>query len=350
MNQVQIGNFMISPKNDPFIIAEAGINHNGELDKAFEMIKIAKSCGTTAVKFQTFKSEEFVSDPNQLYTYTSQGKKITESMLNMFKRYEFSKEDWIKIKKKCDEERIMFLSTPLNKSDLDFLIELDVPAIKLGSGDLTNLPFLKYCSSTKLPIIISCGMAALTEILQALNTLGIQDGYPLILLLTTSEYPTSPENVNLHKLRTLSDEFPKIVLGFSDHTQGQLASSLAVAFGACVFERHFTLDHNLPGPDHWFSADPGELKQWVSTIKESHKLLGKPSLKPTDGELEMRKLARKSIVTLQDMKKGEIFNEKNLGIKRPGTGLEPALFPEIIGKKTLRPLKKGCVLTRSDYE
>jgi len=350
MDSVQIGNFEISPKSKPFIIAEAGINHNGELEKALKMIKIAKTCGAQAVKFQTFKSEEFVSDPNQVYTYTSQGKKITESMLEMFKRYEFSKDDWIKIKQKCDAENIMFLSTPLNKSDLDFLIELGVPAIKLGSGDLTNLPFLKHCSATKLPIIFSCGMATLAEILEALKVLQVMEKYPLILLLTTSEYPTSPENVNLLKLRTLSEKFPDILLGFSDHTQCSLASSLAIALGACVFEKHFTLDHDLPGPDHWFSADPEELTDWITSIKISHKLLGDPLLNPTKEELEMRKLARKSIVTLQDIKKGEEFSENNLGIKRPGTGLEPVLFTEVIGKKALRPLKKGCLLSRSDYE
>jgi len=344
MNQVQIGNYNISAKNAPFIIAEAGINHNGELKKALEMIMIAKSCGANAIKFQTFKADEFVSDPNQMYTYTSQGKKITESMLEMFKRHEFLKEEWIKIKKKCDEEKIMFLSTPLNKSDLDFLMELDIPAIKLGSGDLTNIPFLKYCSTTRLPIIISCGMATLSEISQALNAIGIQDRYPLILLLTTSEYPTPPENVHLLKMRTLSEEFPKIPLGFSDHTRGQLASSLAVAFGACVFEKHFTLDHDLPGPDHWFSEEPADLQSWVNAIKTAHIMMGNPIVQPTEKEKQNKKDFRKVIVAGQHIKSGEILNSKNIAFKRVegGKGLSPVFYEKIVGKKASKDYLRGA--------
>ncbi|HWY38480.1 MAG TPA: N-acetylneuraminate synthase family protein, partial [Bacteroidia bacterium] len=246
---IKIGNREITRGGKPFIMAEVGLNHNGEIEKAFEMISVAKRSGVDAVKFQTYKAAELVGDPAQMFTYRSQGKEITESMLEMFKRYEFNEEQWIKVKKKCDEENILFLSTPQNSSDLDILIKLGVPAIKVGSDDFTNLPLLKNYRKKNIPLILSCGMADLAEVHTSLTIAGAFDGHPVILLLCTSEYPTPPENVNLLKLQTLSAAFPDLILGFSDHTQGPLASSLAIAFGAVVFEKHFTLDHNLPGPD-----------------------------------------------------------------------------------------------------
>jgi len=343
MIQVKLNNHIISRNSTPFIIAEAGINHNGEIEKAVEMVKVAKHAGADCVKFQTFKAEEFVADPNQMYTYLSKGEKITESMQEMFKRCEFSRDEWLKIKKKCDEEKIMFLSTPLNKSDLDFLQELGIQAIKIGSGDFTNLPFLKYCSSTKLPMIVSCGMSDLTEIFQALNTIGTLDGYPTILLLTTSEYPTPPENVNLLKLRSLSETFPMVPIGFSDHTQGPLASSLAIPLGACVFEKHFTLDHNLLGPDHWFSEDPKGIKIWIDSIRKAHLMMGNPIIRPTKKELQNKKEFQKVIVANKEIRKGEIFDENNLAIKRipGGKGLSPSRYEELIGKKATRDFNEG---------
>ncbi|MGQ0376802.1 MAG: N-acetylneuraminate synthase family protein [Nitrososphaerota archaeon] len=244
MNPITIKNFKIGRGFVPFIVAEAGLNHNGEIQKAFEMIKVAKEAGVNAIKFQTFKASEFIADTTLTYTYLSRGKKITEPQLELFKRCEFSREDWFKIKEKCDKEKIMFLSTPENRSDLDLLLEIGIPAIKVGSDELINLPLLKDYATTGLPIILSSGMANLDEIHDALKTVGALDGYPTILLVTTSEYPTAFEDVNLRKFETLSKTFPSIPLGFSDHTQGFLASSLACVFGACFFEKHFTLSRS----------------------------------------------------------------------------------------------------------
>lgn len=350
MTHVKIDRFTISRDSPPFIIAEAGINHNGEIEKVFEMIRIAKEAGVNAIKFQTFKAEEFVGDPHLTFTYKSQGVEITESMLELFKRYEFSREQWFEIKKKCDETKILFLSTPQNTSDLELLLELGIPAIKVGSDDLINLPLLKNYSSTGLPIMLSCGMADLTEINDALDTVGSLNGYPTILLLATSQYPTPAEDVNLLKLNTLSEKFSEIPLGYSDHTQGSLASCLALAFGARVFEKHFTINHNLSGPDHWFSEEPVGLKIWSDSIKQSYIMLGNKNVRPTKDEEKMKILARRSVVSLCDIKKGDSLNSNNLGLRRPGNGLPPKFLEQIIGKKTKRDIPKGSLLQIGDFE
>ena len=341
MNKLKINNYEISKENSPFIIAEAGINHNGNVERAIEMVRAAKNADVTAIKFQTFKAREFISDSSLTYTYMSQGKSITESQLDLFKRCELSHDDFYKIKKTCDDEKIIFLSTPQNKSDLDFLLELGISAIKVGSDDFTNIPLLKYYSKTKLPIIISCGMATLKEIEETLTAIGTLDGYPTALLLTTSEYPTPPQNVNLQKLRTLSEKFPGIPLGYSDHTQGNLASSIAISFGACIFEKHFTLDNSLPGPDHWFSSNPSNLKVWSDSIKTSYQMMGSSEILPTESEIKMKTITRRSIVALEDIDIGETLNEKNIGMRRPDNGLPPKMFEKLLGKKANKNYEIG---------
>ncbi|RZD43827.1 MAG: N-acetylneuraminate synthase [Thaumarchaeota archaeon] len=350
MTKIKINKFLIGHDCNPFIVAEVGINHNGEIKKAFEMIEIAKKTGLDAIKFQTFKASEFIADTNQTYTYKSQGKEITESMYDMFTRYEFSNKDWIKIKKKCDQEEILFLSSPQNYSDLELLLNLNIKAIKIGSDDLTNLPLLKKFSSTNLPIILSTGMSTIDEVSDALDAVGFFSGYPTILLVTTSQYPTPSKDVNLMKFHTLSKQFPNLPLGFSDHTVGPLASSLACVLGATFFEKHFTLDHNLPGPDHSFSIDPQELKIWRDSIINSFEMLGNPNIKPTKEEEKMKIIARRSICAIQDIKKGEIFTPKNLGIRRPGNGLKPIEIEKIFGTKAVKNIINGRVLEKGDYE
>jgi len=349
MNKLKINNHEISKENPPFIIAEAGINHNGSVEKAVKMVKTAKNAGVSAIKFQTFKAHEFISDSSLTYTYMSQGKSITEPQLDLFKRCELSNDDFYKIKKICDEEKIIFLSTPQNKSDLDFLLELGVSAIKVGSDDFTNIPLLRYYSKTKLPIIISCGMATLEEIETTLDAIGTLDGYPTALLLTTSEYPTPPQNVNLQKLRTLSQKFPDITLGYSDHTQGNLASTVAISFGACIFERHFTLDNSLSGPDHWFSVNPSNLKIWSDSIKTAYQMMGSSEILPTELETKMKTIARRSVVSLDDIELGETLNENNIGLRRPGTGLPPKMFESILGKKAIKKIKKFTIVNKEDF-
>lgn len=340
----KIGNTVLTNESEPFIIAEVGINHNGELERAYEMIRVAKDAGVDAVKFQTFKSEEFIADKEQTFTYTSQGKSVTESMYQMFKRYEFTEDEWKKIKLKCDEENILFLSTPQNKTDLDLLLKIGISAIKIGSDDFTNIPLIKEYKKTKLPIIMSCGMSDLSEVFHSLETVGFYEGYPVALLLCTSEYPTPNDHVNLLKLKTLRGAFENLLLGFSDHTQGPQSSSLAVALGAVIFEKHFTLDQDLPGPDHWFSENPESLKVWCESIRTSHKILGSPVVRPTVQEKENRLLARRSIVAISDIQIGETLNEKNTGLKRPGNGIPPIMFDEVLGRKSQKFIPKGNLI------
>jgi len=343
MKQIKLNNRIIAKGKPPFIIAEAGINHNGDIKNALKMIDVAKKSAVNAIKFQTFKASELISDHNQKYTYKSQGKEITESMYDMFKRYELDKEDWKKIKKRCDEKNIMFLSTPQNKTDLDLLLDLGITAIKVGSDDFTNLPLIKEYSSTGLPLLLSCGMADISEISTSLNTVGTFDGYPTILLHTTSQYPTPAKDTNLLKLKTLEKIFPNIPLGFSDHTQGPLASSLAVAFGAVVFEKHFTLDNNFPGPDQWFSENPESLKQWCKNIKKSYSMLGNSLLKPTNIEKENRNEFRRFIVAIKHIQKNEVFSRKNMGMRRTSDkkSLSPIFFEFLLGRKSIKNYSKG---------
>ncbi|MCF6153184.1 MAG: N-acetylneuraminate synthase [Candidatus Kuenenia stuttgartiensis] len=349
--KIKIGNKKcIGDGCPPFIIAEAGINHNGDIEKAYAMISVAKEAGADAVKFQTFKAEEFIGDPEMVFTYKSQGKEVTESMLEMFRRCEFGRDVWFLLKKRCDDESIMFLSTPQNRSDLDLLLEVGITAIKVGSDDFTNIPLLKSYASTGLPMILSCGMSDMGEVYQALEAVGALDGHPTVLMLCTSEYPTPPEDVNLLKLRTLSDAFPMVIPGFSDHTQGPLAPSLAVAMGAKVFEKHFTLDHNLPGPDHWFSEDPAGLREWVSSIKKSWLMMGSGIIRPTGKEQEIRPLARRSISATADIEQGATLTQQNTGLRRPGTGLPPTLYEGLLGCKAVKKIMKNSILKWGDFE
>lgn len=343
MNCVKIGNFEISNYGTPFIVAEAGINHNGDIDRAFQMIDVAKKSGADAVKFQTFKAAEFVADAQQIFTYKSQGRTISESMLNMFRRCEFSQAQWEMIKRKCDRAGIMFLSTPQNPSDLELLLKLGIEAIKVGSDDFTNIPLLKRYATTGLPIILSCGMSDRMEVDQALDAVGFSKGYPTILLVCTSLYPTPPGDANLSRIRSLSKDFPTLPIGFSDHTQGPLASSLAIALGAALFEKHFTLSHDLPGPDHWFSENPTGVKDWIKSIKKAYLMMGDGIVRPTKQEKINKKEFQRVIVALRDILQGEKFDLNNIGMRRVpgGKGLSPSLYESFLGKPSKRLYRKG---------
>ena len=345
---ITIGGRQIGPGHPPFTIAEAGINHNGEMARAIEMIRVAKDAGADAVKFQTFKASEFVGDPGQSFTYRSQGAEVTESMLAMFERCELPREGWIEIKAECVRQDITFMSTPQNRSDLELLIEVGVPAVKVGSDDFTNLPLIRSYAESGLPLILSCGMSDLAEVHQALEAAGALDGYPAALLLCTSQYPTPVQDVNLRKLTTLQGAFPNLIVGFSDHTQGPLASALAVALGAVIFEKHFTLDRNAAGPDHWFSEDPQGLSQWVTAIRTAAVMLGTDLVRPTAAELDMRRIARRSLVALTAIRRGEVLTASNVGARRPGHGLPPSLLDQITGAAAARDISAGEVLKLED--
>lgn len=345
----RIGAFEISSNSLPFIIAEAGINHNGEIAMAFEMIRTAKECDADAIKFQTYKVAELIDDKNLAYTYRSQGKEVTESMFDLFSRFEFSPSEWTRIKSECDRVGIAFLSTPQNYSDLELLLDLGIDAVKIGSDDFNNIPLLKKYATSGKPLLLSCGMADLAEIHQSLEAVGFYDGYPLVLLLCISEYPAPIESINLRRITSLQQAFPELIVGFSDHSQGSLAASLSVGLGARVIEKHFTLDRNLPGPDHWFSEDPKALREFVSNIRTASIIMGSPKLRPSSAEYEMRKLARRSVVAKRSIVKGRILTEEDLCLKRPGTGLPPTMLEIILGKTCSRSLPKGEQLKHGDF-
>lgn len=341
MTTITIGDRKIGKGCAPFIIAEAGINHNGDIKIAKKMIEKAKAAGADAVKFQTFDADEFIQDKSTTYTYKSQGKEITEPMIDMFKRTEFTPAQWREIAEYCRKIGIIFLSTPGNVSDLNLLLEIGIPAVKIGSDDFVNIPLIEEYGSHGLPLLLSCGMANEEEVHRAIKAAGLEDNKQVVLFLCTSEYPTPVEDVNIQKLITIREKYPTIITGLSDHTQGTMAAVMAVAMGACVFEKHFTLNHDMPGPDHWFSEEPKELKTWVDSIRTAHKMLGSDKLVPTLEEEKMRKIAHRSITFSKDIKSGDLLSEENLCMRRPGTGMPGFYWKEVLGKRAKRDFKTG---------
>lgn len=350
MNEIMIKNRKIGEGHKPFIIAEAGINHNGSTDIAKEMIKMAKEAGADAVKFQTFTAEEFVQDRKLMYTYISQGNTVTEPIIDVFKRSELSKDEWKELKIFCDDNNILFISTPGNISDMELLMSIGVSALKVGSDDFVNIPLIRRFKAEKVPLLLSCGMAEEDEIELTLQTAGAFSGKEIALFLCTSQYPTPAKDVNILRLRTLRKKYPNLVLGLSDHSKGSTAAIMAICYGARIFEKHFTLDKSLAGPDHWFSDTPDELGKWIRDINEANEMLGYSELRPTLDEEKNRREYQRSITTLDVIKKGELYTVDNLCMRRPGSGLTGKMWDEVIGKRATRDINKNVQLCRRDYE
>ena len=338
-------------KNQPcFIIAEIGLNHNGDYQLAKESVIAAAKSGADAVKFQNFLTEDFLSDKNILHTYKDGDKEVTEPLFDICKRSEFKKEWLPSLIELCDRLGIIFLSTPTSESGVDDLIECGVKYIKNGSDYLTHIPLLRYMASTDATIIISVGMAYQEEIDDAVNAiLSVQpDRSKLIILHCTSNYPTSTENVNLEKIKTLQDRY-KVSVGFSDHTQGWESAVQAVTLGAKVVEKHFTLDRNLPGPDHWFSSDYKEFKELVKKIRLAESRIGSSVLEPANSEIEVLDQWRLGLVWDRDIPDGSTITKKDIAVRKPATGLRPKELDFIIGQQTVRSCKKGESVLKSDY-
>lgn len=331
----------LSKNKGCFIIAEAGVNHNGKLSLAKKMVDTAKSAGVDAVKFQTFKVEDLVTQDarSAMYQQKNTGKK--ESQMVMLKKLELSDGDFKKLKQHCDKKKIMFLSTPHTVESLDFLKSL-VPIFKISSADLTNIPLIKKVARFKKPVILSTGMANITEIREAVNVIK-KTHAKIILLHCTSNYPTPFDEVNLKAMAAMEKEF-NLPVGYSDHTEGIEISLAAVSLGAVVIEKHFTLTRSLQGPDHVSSLEPKELKQMVDQIRNIEKALGDGIKKPFSSELKIAKLARKSIVARENVLKGSKIKEGMLAIKRPGTGIEPKYFYKLIGKEAKVNIKKDQLI------
>lgn len=334
-----------------FIIAEVGINHNGDINIAKEMILKAKECGADCVKFQTFKAEEFVSDPKQTYTYQSQGNEITESMLEMFKRYELSEEEWKEVISFCDDNDIVFSSTAQNYSDLKFLLTVtDLPFIKVGSDDLTNIQMLKNYAKHGKKMLISAGMAYASEIEDAVEAIRSVGNDNITVLHCVSSYPASPSEVNLNKIQSIKSSFG-VDVGYSDHTIGSSAAVGAVCFGATVIEKHFTLDNNMQGPDHWFAANSVDLKSYITDIRNIEQSLGTSKLVPCPKEIEMRKIARRKIVLKTDLPIGHVITQIDIEFKRSEQeGLPPKYSDFLIKRKLTKNKIKNHTLILSDFE
>lgn len=336
-----------------FIIAEAGVNHNGDLMLAKRLIEEAAAAGVDAVKFQTFKAENIVAKQAPKAAYQQKGADPGESQFQMLKKLEFGQADWQEIALHCRAHHILFLSTPFDLESIEKLLSFDLPIFKIPSGELTNLPYLRRVGQLKKELILSTGMADMAEIGAALKIL-TEAGTPkedITVLHCNTEYPTPMEDVNLKAMNTIASTF-KVKIGYSDHTLGIEVPIAAVALGATLIEKHFTLDKSMPGPDHRASLDPSELKEMVTAIRNIEKALGSGNKEPSRSELPNRAIARKSIVASLSIKAGEIFSPENLTCKRPGTGISPMEWDNLIGRPAPRDFepdelivcseKKGC--------
>lgn len=319
-----------------FIIAEAGVNHNGSLKRAKEMVIKAREAGADAIKFQTFKSAKLVSTFAEKAAYQIKNtRNADESQLEMVKKLELSFDDFRELQAFSKEKGIQFLSTPFDLESIDFLNQLEMPFWKLPSGEVTNYPYLVKIAQTHKEIVMSTGMCTLDEISEALAVLRENSAGKIALLHCNTEYPTPMEDVNLKAMETLRKAFDAPV-GYSDHTKGIEVPIAAVAMGATIIEKHFTLDRNLEGPDHKASLEPSELKAMVQAIHNIEKAIGTADKKPTPSEIKNMAIARKSIVAGQPIKKGEIFTEKNITTKRPGTGISAIRWRQVLGQKATR--------------
>jgi N,N'-diacetyllegionaminate synthase len=332
LRQIHIENKTIGTDNPCFIIAEAGVNHNGKLSMAKKLVDTAVTAGVDAVKFQTAKAEDVVVDTVGIagYAKKNMGKNITQ--LAMIKKFELSYEDFTFLHDYCEKKGIIFLSTPHSIDAIDFLDSL-VPAFKIGSGDINNVPALKRVARKKKPIILGTGMSTMKEVKDAISVIRSEKNNQIIALHCTTNYPCPLKEVNLRAMTTMRDELDCLV-GYSDHTLGMIVPLMAVSLGAVVLEKHFTLNRNFSGPDHKASMTPKELKAMVREIRKIETALGSNEKTPTKSEKKIMQLVRKSIVAKKPIKKGTLLTEQMLSIKRPGTGIPPKELKKIIGKKT----------------
>ncbi len=315
-------------------IAEAGVNHNGDILLAKKLVDLAAEAGADIVKFQTFKAESLVTSTAKMAEYQVQNTKKEESQLEMLKRLELKFEDFIELQKYCREKNIGFLSTGFDLEAMEFLKTLKMGLWKVPSGEITNLPYLEFIGKCNEETIISTGMANLDEVKAAVDVV-VNSGTSkdkITVLHCNTDYPTRFEDVHLNAMKTIKEKLG-VKIGYSDHTPGVEVSVAAVALGATVIEKHFTLDKNLPGPDHKASLSPDEFKTLISQIRNIEKALGRSEKIPSAGEEKNIKVARKSIVAKKNISLGEIFTTDNLTVKRPGNGINPMKWYEIIGKK-----------------
>jgi sialic acid synthase SpsE len=345
-NQIKIADILVGEGNPCYVIAEIGINHNGQVLQAKKLIDAAVESGADAVKFQKRTLEKIYKDdvlenPN----LDSQGLEI---LIGILKEVEFNESEYGEIIEYCKEKKITFLCTPWDTASVDFLEKFDVPAYKIASADMTNLPLIRYVIKTKKPVIISTGMSTLDEIETTVNFVK-KENASFILLHCNSTYPSPVELLNLNLIHTLKTKF-NVPIGYSGHESGIIPTLTAANMGAVLIERHITMDKTMDGIDQSASLEPEELKNLVKYVKESEKAKGKDIKKMTRGEVLQREVLGKSIIASSDIKENDVFSEKNLEVKGPAKGLSPQNYFDLLGKKSYRDIKKGQYLLDVDLK
>ncbi len=331
-------------KNGVYIIAEAGVNHNGSLPTALKLIDEAVLSGVDAIKFQTFKAKNLVNKSAKKAAYQEANTSGDQSQYEMLKKLELTEDDFATLKSYCEQKQIEFLSTPFDEDSLELLMAMGMKKIKIASGEITNIPLLRKIASYNVPIIMSTGMCKMSDIalaLEELESLGQKD---ISVLHCNTEYPTPYEDVNLNAMQTIKNTF-NVCVGYSDHTKGIEVPIAAVALGAMIIEKHFTLDKNMDGPDHKASLEPHELKQMVNSIRHVSQCLGDSVKRLSPSESKNVSVARKSVVAKRKIEAGEVLTEENLATKRPGTGLSPILWDVILGTKAIKDFEEDEMIT-----
>ncbi|MFX0052026.1 MAG: N-acetylneuraminate synthase [Candidatus Hermodarchaeota archaeon] len=344
MKKVKIENRWIGNLEPVFIIAEAGVNHNGDVRLAKKLVDAAKDAGSDAVKFQAFKTERVVTRYAEKAEYQKETTGPNKSQYTLIKRLELKNEEIRELYNHAKKNNILFLSSAFDKESVNLLDNLGVPAFKVPSGEITNFPLLRHIAEKKKPIILSTGMSTIGEIEEALEVIrekGVED---IVLLHCVTSYPAKIEDINLRVIEMLRHKF-KLPTGFSDHTLGITTPIAAAALGAALIEKHFTLDKTLPGPDHRASLEPHELKEMIRAIRTVEKTLGDGIKRLTEDEEHIKKVVRRSIVAKVEIPKGTVITEKMLDFKRPGIGIEPKYLNGVIGKKAKRDIKPDELVT-----
>lgn len=344
MNIITIGERKVGVGEPCFILAEAGVNHNGSLELARELVDIAVEARVDAIKFQTFKPEKVSSPLAPKATYQLETTDTEESQLEMGKKLELPFEAFRELQSYCNAKGMLFLSTPFDHESADFLDELMVPAFKIPSGEITNLPFVDHIARKGRPLIVSTGMSTLQEVATVVETIRATGNEQLAILHCVSNYPAQPSSINLRAMHTMAEEFG-VAVGYSDHTIGIDIANAAVALGACIVEKHFTINRDLPGPDHRASLEPHELAAMVRSIRDIEAALGDGCKRPALEELNTAMVARRSLVAAHYIHAGTLLTEDMIAILRPGTGLCPAMRPQLLGQRARHDIQAGTLLT-----
>jgi N,N'-diacetyllegionaminate synthase len=344
MNQIEIDGRTVGEGKSCFIIAEAGVNHNGSVDCAKKLIDTAKWAGADAVKFQIFKAEDVVIPQAEKAEYQKNTTSQDESQFEMIKKLELSEDEFRYLASYSREKGILFLSTPFSFKSVDLLEEMGISAYKIASGEITNFPLLEHIARKGKPIILSTGMSTLEEIGEALKAINDAGEKRVVLLHCVTSYPVRIEDINLRAIETIGKAF-SLPVGLSDHTLGKTSSIAAVVMGACMIEKHFTLCRNLPGPDHKASLEPTELKELAEAVRDVEKAMGSGIKQPTLEEEKIKLIARRSIVAATEIPKDSMITRDMLDIKRPGTGIAPKNLMAIVGKRAKDEIPKDSLIT-----